>query len=70
MVKDLPANAGDQEMQVQALCPEDPLEEEIATHSSVAARILVSYSPWGCKESDTSAHICTHTIGILHMISF
>ena len=35
--------------------PEDPLEEEIATHSNILAwrshgqRNLVGYSPWGCK---------------------
>ena len=38
---------------------EDPLEEEMATHSSVLAwripctRSPVGHSPWGCKESDT-----------------
>ena len=38
---------------------EDPLEEEMATHSSILAwripctRSLVGHSPWGCKESDT-----------------
>ena len=42
---------------VLSLCWEDPLEEEMATHSSVLAweipqtkRSLVGYSPWGCKE--------------------
>ena len=39
---------------------EDPLEEKMATHSSILAwkihgqRSLVGYSPWGCKESDTT----------------
>ena len=39
---------------------EDPLEEGIATHSSILAwempwkRILVGYSPWGLKESETT----------------
>ena len=42
MVKKLPANAGDLEMQVRSLGQEDPLEEEIATHSSILARII----PW------------------------
>ena len=37
MVKKLPANAGDLEMQVRSLGQEDPLEEEIATHSSILA---------------------------------
>ena len=35
-VKNLPANAGDkQEMQVLYLDLENPLEEEMATHSSI-----------------------------------
>ena len=33
MVKNLPANAGD----VRSLGQEDPLEEEMATHSSILA---------------------------------
>ena len=36
MVKNLPANARDV-MQVQSLGREDPLEEEMATHSSILA---------------------------------
>ena len=45
----------------------NPLEEEIATHSSIPAgkipwkRSLVCYSLWGPKESDTAEHTCTHT---------
>ena len=45
-----------QEMQVQPLGEEDPLEEGMATHSSILAwRIpwtedLESYSPWDLKE--------------------
>ena len=44
-------------MRVQSLSWEDPLEEEIATHSSILAwRIQWTgepgYSPWGCIESD------------------
>ena len=44
---------------VQSLGQEDPLEKEMATHSSTLAwkipwqRSLVGYNPWGCKESDT-----------------
>ena len=47
-----------QEMGVRSLGQEDPLEKEMATHSSILAgkshekRSLESYSPWGCKESD------------------
>ena len=47
-----------QEVQVQSLGREDPLEECMATHSSVLAweipwtEELVGYSPWGHTESD------------------
>ena len=44
---------------VSSLGQEDPLEKELATHSSIIAwRIPRTeepgrlYSPWGCKESD------------------
>ena len=49
-----------QEIQVPSLVWEDPLEKEMATHSSILAwRIpwteeLAGYSPWGCKESETT----------------
>ena len=36
-VKNLPAMQETQEMRVQSLGLEDPLEEEIATHSSILA---------------------------------
>ena len=43
-----------QETWVQSLGHEDPLEEEITTHSSILAweipqRNLAGYSPWGHK---------------------
>ena len=47
-----------QEMQVQSLGQEDPLEKEVATHSSILAweipwmRSLAGCSPWSHKESD------------------
>jgi len=47
-----------QEMWVQSMGQEDPLEEEMTTHSSILAwRIPWTeepgrYSPWDCKESD------------------
>ena len=57
-IKGLPA--GDQEMQVQSLGQEDSLKTEMATHSSILARII----PWteenvgsqslGLPESDTT----------------
>ena len=37
VVKDLSANAETQKMWVQSLGQEDPLEEEVATHSSILA---------------------------------
>ena len=46
-------------MWVQSLGREDPLEKEMATHSSILAgkshgqRSLVGYQPWGHKESVT-----------------
>ena len=52
-------------MQVLSLSREDPLEEEMGTHSSILARIIPwteepggfhgdRGSPWGCKELDTT----------------
>ena len=58
VVKNPPAMQETQEMWVQSLGQEDPLEEEMATHSSVLAgkshgqRSLAGYGPWGHKESD------------------
>ena len=54
VVKHLPANVEDTGL---ILNWEDPLEKEMATHSSILAwetpqRSLVGYSPWGRKESD------------------
>ena len=37
MVNKTPANAGDAEMRLQSLGWEDPLEKEMATHSSILA---------------------------------
>ena len=65
MVKSLPAV---QETWVQSLGWEDPLEKEMATHSSIIAgkshgrRYLGGYSPWGHKESDVTER--------LHFLSF
>ena len=67
MVKNLPAMP---ETQVQSLGREDPLEEEMATCSSILAwRIpwteeLVGYGPWGLKESDMTEQL-THTCLVL-----
>ena len=49
-----------QETRVQFLGGEDPLEKEMATHSSILAwRIpwTVRSSPWGHKESDTTEQL-------------
>ena len=51
VAKNLPAM---QETSVPSLGLEDPLEEEMATHSSIHAgqRSLAGYSPWGHRELD------------------
>ena len=59
MVKHLPTM---RETWVQSLGWEDPLEKEMATHSSTLAwkipwRILVGYSPRGRKESDMTERL-------------
>ena len=66
VVKNLPPK---QETQVRSLGREDPLEERMATHSSVLTREI----PWteepggatvhGVAESDTTEH--THTFNIM-----
>ena len=60
-VKILPAT---QESWVQSLGWEDPLEENLATHSSILAwRIPIdrgawwAYSPWGGNELDTTEQL-------------
>ena len=72
LVKDPPANARDAETQVGSLGWENPLEEGMATHSSILAwrttwkqRSLAAYSPQSYKELDTTeatlhTSICQH----------
>ena len=54
-----------QETQVESLGREEPLEEEMAAHSSIVAwktsrtEESSGYSPWGPKESDITE--CTHS---------
>ena len=61
------ASATMQETQVRYLGWEDPLEKEMATHSSILAwrihgqRSLAGYSPRDRKESDTTEQLHTHT---------
>ena len=58
MIKNPPANLETQETRVLSRCQADPLEQEMASYSSILAwRILwteelVGYGPRGCKESD------------------
>ena len=50
VVKNLPANAGDVETRVQSLGQEDPLEEGMATYSSILAwRIPWTEEPGGLQ---------------------
>ena len=58
MVKNLPANAGDVEMQIRSLGWEDPLEESMATHSSILAWRI----PW-TEEPGWLQSIGSHTVG-------
>ena len=66
VVKNPPAIAGDTGVQVRSLGREDPLEEEMATHSSIPAweshgrRSLAGYSPWGRRETDVT-EVTQHT---------
>ena len=62
-VKRLPAM---RETRVQSLGREDPLEKEMATHSSILAwkipwmepgRLLSMGCPWGCKELGTAERL-------------
>ena len=71
-VKHLPAV---QETRVQFLGREDPLEKEMAIHSSTLAwkthgqRSLVGYSPWGHKESDMTERL-HFTSSLLQLLIF
>ena len=55
-----------QETRVQSLGLEDPLEKEMATHSSIlpgefhGQRRLAGYSPRGCKEVDMTQRLKRH----------
>ena len=59
MVKNLPAIQG---TRVPSLGGEEPLEEGMATHSSIPAwknpqRSLAGYCLWGCKELDMTERL-------------
>ena len=70
MVKNLPAM---QETCVRSLSWEDPLEKEMATHSSIlpwefyGQRSLAGYSPWGHKESDTTERLSVTHSGLFRL---
>ena len=78
VVKNLSAKTGDIRNEVRSLSQEDPLEENMVTHSSIPAgeshgqTSLVGYSPWGHKESDTTEATCMHArcVLILYPVSF
>ena len=62
-----------QETQVRSLGWEDPLEKEMGIHSNFLAWKISwtekperLYSPWDCKELDTTEHACAHacTLGL------
>ena len=61
-----------QETWVQSLGCEDPLKQEMATHSrmlawkSHAQSTMAGYSPWGLKESDTAQRLKHHHHGRLN----
>lgn len=74
MVKNLPTM---QENWVQPLGGEDPLEKEMSTYSKILAwkdKSLVSYNPWGHKESDTTEglrfrlHFLSHLLCTLSLL--
>ena len=69
MVKNLPGMQEMRETRVQSLGWEVPLEEGMATHSSILAgkfhgqRSLAGYCPWAHEESDTTERLNTqHTL--------
>ena len=63
VVKNLPANAGDMR-DIRSLGQEDPLEEEMATHSSILAWRI----PW-TEEPDELVHIVTKSQTRLKQLS-
>ena len=67
------------ETRVWSLGREDPLEKEMATHSSILAwkshgwRSMVGYCPWGRRELDTTERLHFHfewPSGVLYLLQF
>ena len=60
-------------MGVRSLGGEDPLEEKIATHSSILSRRisrtrnLTGYNPWGSKELDRTQQWSMHIDVYMHI---
>ena len=72
VVKNPPAMQKMQETWVRSLGWEDPLEEGMATHSSILAWRILGYSPWGCKESDmteATEHSCIPVVQAFSLIA-
>ena len=66
VVKNPPANAGDTELWVRSLGQEDPLEKEMATHSSILAwRMPWTEEPGGCSPQDHIVGPAEHSRGHL-----
>ena len=60
---------------VQSLGWEDPLEKGMATHSSTLAWKIPQmeehsrlYSPWGCRESDTTERLHFTSSWLIHIV--
>ena len=67
LVKNLPAM---QETWVWSLGWEDPLARGKATHSNILTwEFHALYSPWGCKESDTTEQISLHMKGPMSLFT-
>ena len=68
-LKNPPATQEAKEMRVWSLGREDPLEEGMATHSSVLAgkshgqRSLMGYDPWGHTQSDLTEAVTEQNTG-------
>ena len=65
MVKNLPANAGDTRDTVQSQGQEDPLEQDMATHSNILAQknSMDRRTWWATVHETTESDMteCTHT---------
>ena len=57
VIKNLPGNAEDVKAQVQSLAWEDPLEEGMATHSSILAWIIPQTEEPGGPQSTGSQRV-------------